>query len=68
MIAYKFLLEDRVAPFSGSTWPEPGEWLEAEVVDLCRAGVHACKVSDLPYWLRSELWEVELDGEIVAGE
>ena len=68
MIAYKFLLEDRVAPFSGAAWPEPGEWLEAEVVDLCRTGVHACRVSDLPYWLRPELWEVELDGEIVTGE
>ena len=67
MIAYKFLLEGRVAPFSGMTWPEPGEWLEAEAVDLCRAGVHACRVSDLPYWLRPELWQVELDGGIVEG-
>jgi hypothetical protein len=68
MIAYKFLREGRVAPFSGVTWPEPGEWLETEAVDLCRTGVHACRVADLPYWLRPELWEVELDGEIVAGE
>lgn len=50
------------------TWPDPGEWLEVETVDPCRAGVHACRVAQLPYWLRPELWEVELDGEVVEGE
>ena len=68
MIAYKFLREGRVAPFSLVTWPDPGEWLEAETVDPCRTGVHACRISQLPYWLRPELWQVELDGEIVENE
>jgi len=66
--AYKFLLAGRVAPFSAVTWPEPGEWLEAESVDLCRTGVHACRLPQLPYWLRDELWEVELEGETVESE
>jgi hypothetical protein len=68
VIAYKFLREGRVAPFSGVPWPEPGEWLEAETVELCRSGVHACRASALPYWLRPELWEVELDGDLLEGE
>ncbi len=68
MIAYKFLGEGRVAPFSGLTWPDPGEWLEVETVNPCRARVRACRIAQLPYWLRPELWEVELDGELVEGE
>ncbi len=68
MIAYKFLDEGRVAPFARVSWPEPGEWLESEAVELCVSGVHACRVGDLPYWLRPELWEVELEGDVVEGE
>jgi hypothetical protein len=30
--------------------------------------VHACRARDLPYWLRAELWEIELAGEVVEGE
>jgi hypothetical protein len=68
MIAYKFLTPGRVGLFSGVRWPEPGEWLDAGAVDPCRAGIHACRVDDLPYWLLPELWRVELDGDVVAGE
>ena len=68
MIAYKFLDQDRVAPFTRVRWPGPGEWVESEQVELCLSGVHACRVVDLPYWLRTELWEVELQGEVVEGE
>jgi hypothetical protein len=68
VIAYKFLDEGRVAPFARVSWPEPGEWLESEAVELCVSGVHACRVGDLPYWLRPELWEVELEGDVVEGE
>ena len=68
MIAYKFLQAGRVAPFGGTTWPPPGEWLEVESIDPCRSGVHACRASDLPYWLGlGELWEVELD-EVAVDE
>ena len=68
MIAHKFLDLGRVAPFSRVRWPEPGSWLESDRVELCVSGVHACRVADLPYWLRPELWEVELEGDVVDGE
>jgi hypothetical protein len=68
MIAYKFLDEGRVAPYAGVRWPEPGSWLESDRIEPCVAGVHACRIGDLAYWLRSELWEVELDGGVVEGE
>jgi hypothetical protein len=67
MIAYKVLDSGTVAPFSRHPWPE-GEWVEAEAVEPCRSGIHACRPSDLPYWLGPELWEIELDGDVVEGE
>src|SRR5205085_3116636 len=42
----------------------PGPWLEAPV-EPCRSGIHACRRDDLPLWLGRELYEIELDGEIV---
>jgi hypothetical protein len=62
VIAYKLLKPGRVAPFGGTQWPPPGEWVEVERVVACRSGLHACRAEDLPYWLGlGELWEVELD-------
>jgi hypothetical protein len=67
--AYKFLRAGAVGPFTGYRW-EPGRWVEADAaapsLSLCRSGVHACRVDDLPFWTNDELWEVELDGEVVA--
>jgi hypothetical protein len=66
LIAYKLLREGRVAPFSGVSWPQPGEWLEAESVEPCRSGIHACRAGDLPLWLGlGELWEVEVNDVVV---
>ena len=67
VIAYKFLDPGGIAPFTRFHWPVD-EWVEAEQVDLCRGGIHACRVRDLPIWLGRELWEIELDGEIVEQE
>ena len=68
MIAHKFLRPGLVGPFTGFRW-EPGAWVgKVDAPDLCLSGVHACRVGDLPYWVNRELWEIELDGEIVAGE
>jgi hypothetical protein len=65
MIAYKFLRSGRIGPFSGFSWPEPGAWVQSDSgAELCRAGVHACRAADLPWWLADELWEVELGGEV----
>ena len=69
MIAYKFLRRDGTAAFTGFRWPMPddgpGPWIEARP-DPCRAGVHACRTVDLPYWANKSLFEIELGGEIVV--
>lgn len=67
MIALKVLDQDARAPFTGFRWPV-GEWLDAGEVEPCRSGIHALRPRDLPYWLGAQLWEIELDGEIVEQE
>ena len=64
MIAYKFLRDDGSSVFSQFRWPAAGEWVEA-AIDPCRSGIHACRPSDLPYWVGRTLYEVELDGDVV---
>jgi len=64
VIAYKFLNGGRVAPFTGFAWPVD-EWVEADGVEACRGGIHACGLFDLPIWMGEELWEIELDGEVI---
>jgi hypothetical protein len=64
MIAYKFLRSGRVGPFSAFQWPEPGIWVYTRELAACRRGIHACRPSDLPWWLADELWEIELDGHL----
>lgn len=68
MEALKFLRPDRVAPFTGVLWPQPGAWLEGNgAVELCRSGIHALLPQVLPVWIAEELWRVELeDAETVA--
>jgi hypothetical protein len=61
--AYKVLEPGGVAPFTRFPWPVD-EWVEAEEVEPCRSGIHACRVRDLPFWLGPELWEIELDGDV----
>ena len=69
MIAYKFLRTDGSSLFTSYRWrlPDggPGEWVEAPV-DPCRSGIHACRPSDLPFWVTRGLYEIELDGDVVA--
>jgi hypothetical protein len=67
VIAYKFLRAGAVAPFTGFRW-EPDTWVEPGRPIACERGVHGCRADDLPYWLRAELWEIELAGEIVEAE
>jgi hypothetical protein len=65
VIAYKFLRAGRVGPFSEFQWPAPGSWVWARAATQpCRHGIHACRTSDLPWWLADELWEIELDGPV----
>jgi len=64
--AYKFLLDDRIAPFSGFRWPV-GEWVESTDQAACSSGIHVCEPADLPFWLMDELWEIELSGPTTRG-
>jgi hypothetical protein len=65
VIAYKFLRSGRIGPFSGFQWPDPGVWVrEPQDLAACKRGVHACRPSDLPWWVADELWEIELDGQV----
>jgi hypothetical protein len=69
VIANKFLRSDGTSVFTGFRWPlpdgGPGAWVNARI-DPCRSGIHACRPSDLPFWVGRALYEIELDGEIAA--
>jgi hypothetical protein len=68
VIAYKFLLPGGTSVFTRFAWPlpngGPGAWVEAPA-EPCRSGIHACRPGDLPFWVGRELYEMELDGEII---
>ncbi len=68
--AYKFTRPGGIGPFSKFPWPRPtgdrpGQWVDAGRAAPCRAGIHACRPGQLPYWISEELWIIELDGDIV---
>jgi len=70
VLAYKFLDGDGHALFSGYSWPlpvggAPGEWVETSAVRPSYEGVHACRGDQIAFWLTPDLWEIELDGEVV---
>jgi hypothetical protein len=67
LIAHKFLAAGGIGPFTGFRW-KAGRWVDARAAEPCHDGVHACRVRDLPIWLDRELWEIELDGDVVVGE
>jgi hypothetical protein len=60
VIAFKFLCEHAVSPFTGFRWPAPGEWVSAPA-DRIAAWVYACRPDDLPHWLSDELWRIDLE-------
>jgi hypothetical protein len=68
VIAHKFLRAGGTGRFTGFRWPLPGDgpgaWVDAPI-EPCRSGIHACRPADLPIWAGDELYEIELDGEIV---
>jgi hypothetical protein len=69
MIAYKFLRSGRRGPFSAFEWPEPGVWVyAAQDLAACKRGIHACRATDLPWWLADELWEIEVEGHVQVDE
>lgn len=66
MVHYKFLRTGAIGPFSGFAWPRPtgrevGPWVHVDGgLVPCRHGIHACRLSDLPYWISDELWAIEV--------
>ncbi len=73
MHAYKVLRDGR-SEFTGWRWSlptanQPGEWVHAAgPIALCINGIHASTPEQLPHWLGTELWEIELGGDIVEDE
>ncbi len=73
MHAYKILKDGR-SEFTGWQWPlpeadQPGEWVHAEgPIALCVNGIHASTPEQLPHWIGTELWEIELAGEVLEDE
>jgi hypothetical protein len=71
MRAYKWLAAGGRSAFAGFQWPlpqggQPGAWVEVSApLVLCRNGLHACRVDQLPHWLGPELWIVQLGGQVV---
>jgi len=68
VIAFKWLARGAIAPFTGFRWPIDGSWVSAPSSAPEGSGVHACRISQLAYWIGEELWRIELDGPIVTRE
>jgi hypothetical protein len=69
VLAYTFLARGSISYPSGFAWPQPsgeapGRWV-AGGVDVPADVVRGCLTDQLPYWLDAELWEIELDGQVV---
>jgi hypothetical protein len=73
MRAYKVLRDGR-SEFTGWQWPlpsaeRPGAWVRAVgPIALCVNGIHASNPEQLPHWLGDEIWEIELDGDVLVEE
>jgi hypothetical protein len=73
MRGYKVLNHGR-SEFTGWRWPLPeggrlGDWVVVSgPLSLCSNGVHASTIDQLPQWLGDEIWEVELDGDVLRTE
>lgn len=73
MRAYKVLRDGR-SEFTGWQWPlpspeQPGEWVHASgPIALCVNGIHAATAEQLPHWLGTDIWEIELGGNVVREE
>jgi hypothetical protein len=68
MRAFKFLGHGAIGTFTGFVWPAPGAWVDvAGTLDPCRNGIHVCHAHELAHWLHEELWELDVDGDQLAG-
>ena len=66
--AFKFLGTGAIGTLTGFVWPAPGTWVTVEgALDPCRNGIHVVRTHELAHWLHDELWELEIDGDELAG-
>ena len=66
--AWKFLDSGHIAPFGGHVWPAPAAGSPGEWVRFSGREIFACRIADLPWWIASELWEIELEAPVRAME
>ncbi len=67
--AWKFLDERGWGMITGFAWPPPGEWVTVDgPLEDCVRGIHACRLTDLGWWLSAQLWEIELAGDHLEGQ
>lgn len=73
--AWKFLDERGQGMVTGFAWPRPegpgtaGAWVEADgPLEVCGRGIHACRLDDLAWWLSAQLWEIEIEGPVLADD
>jgi hypothetical protein len=65
-VACKFLVPEATAPFTRFRWPTSGAWVEASGrLEPCLRGIHGVEREHLARWLQPELWQIELDGEVL---
>jgi len=65
VIAFKWLARGAIAPFTGFAWPTDGSWVSAPPGAPEGSGIHACRISQLAWWIGEELWRVELEAPIL---
>lgn len=71
---YKFITKENLGAYSGFNYSEylpkngkPGKWLpKLSNITVCLHGYHACTSKSCAVWVDAQLYEVELQGDIVV--
>jgi hypothetical protein len=67
-VHWNALRGDGTGVFTRFAWALPGDgpgaWVETTSAP-CRAGIHACRLADLPYWAGRALYGIELAGDVI---
>ena len=65
----KFMDNGCVGPYSGAIL-ESGSWLPELTGDLvlCKNGYHFCMIKDFAKWISTELYSVEVRGDVLSGD
>jgi hypothetical protein len=73
---YKALTADNKGPYSNFDFTKylpkgkrPGKWLPVvKNLEVCQAGYHCCKASDLLDWIKDNAYEVEIRGKKITSD